>query len=388
MDISEDAAGQLADAALLGAAFEPGGAGSQHHQEACANCGAPLAARYCHVCGQRGHVHRSVLHLIEEFFHGLFHLDGKIIRTAPLLLFRPGALTRRYIEGQRVRFVSPIGMFLFTIFLMFFAVSTIDADQMVRPDIALSAPDPAKLQADISNARQEMSQATGDAAAIGAVEDALQKAQKAVAAKPADARPPSAKPADAAPPSAEPTEDGDDLFSSPLGLDWRALSKKLAKKDDLFSLGGPEVEKRVRASLADPDLLVFKLRSAASEFSFLLVPVSVPFLWLMFLWKRRIYLYDHVIFSLHSLSFMALFVTLVIVGLEVHPMLLGLDFHIGQKFWIWAFLVPPVHMFFHLRGTYRLGSFGALWRTCLLSMIALLVLIFYVFVILMLGLLH
>jgi hypothetical protein len=45
-------------------------------------------------------------------------------------------------------------------------------------------------------------------------------------------------------------------------------------------------------------------------------------------------------------------------------------------------------MFFHLRGTYRLGSFGALWRTCLLSMIALLVLIFYVFVILMLGLLH
>jgi hypothetical protein len=25
--------------------------------------------------------------------------------------------------------------------------------------------------------------------------------------------------------------------------------------------------------------------------------------------------------------------------------------------------VPPVHMFAQLRGTYRLGIFGALWRT-------------------------
>jgi hypothetical protein len=369
MGIGEDAAGQLADAALIGAAFERGGTGSQHHEEACANCGAPLEGRYCHVCGQRGHVHRSVLHLVEEFFHGLFHLDGKIIRTAPLLLFRPGALTRRYLEGQRVRFVSPIGMFLFTIFLMFFAVSTIDADQMVRPDTALPASDRAKLKEDISNAREEMSQAKGDAATIGAVEDALQKAEKAADAKPADAAPPSAKPGD----------DGDDIFDSPLGLDWRAISKKMAKKEHLFSLGGPEVENRVRTSLEDPDLLVFKLRSAASEYSFLLVPASVPFLWLMFLWKRRVYLYDHVIFSLHSLSFMALFATLMIVGLE---------FHLGQRLWIWAFLLPPVHMFFHLRGTYRLGSFGALWRTCFLSMIAILVLICYVFVILMLGLLH
>ena len=380
MTIGEDAAGQLADAALLGAAFERGGTGRQHHDEACGNCGAALEGRYCHMCGQRGHIHRSVLHLIEEFFHGLFHLDGKIIRTAPLLLFRPGALTRRYLEGQRVRFVTPIGMFLFTIFLMFFAVSTIDADQMVHPNTALSEPDRAKLKEDISSARQEISQAKGDAAAIGGVEDALQKAEKAADAKPADARPPSAKPADAVPPSAKPEDDGDDdIFNSPLGLDWRAISKKLARKEHLFSLGGPEVEKRVRTSLEDPDLLVFKLRSAASEYSFLLVPASVPFLWLMFFWKRRVYLFDHVIFSLHSLSFMALFVTLVIVGLE---------FHVAQKVWIWAFLVPPVHMFFHLRGTYRLGSFGALWRTCFLSTIAILVLICYVFVILMLGLLH
>ena len=372
MTIGEDAAGQLADAALLGAAFERGGKGNQHHDGNCANCGAALEGRYCHVCGQRGHVHRSVLHLIEEFFHGLFHLDGKIIRTAPLLLFRPGALTRRYLEGQRVRFVTPIGMFLFTIFLMFFAVATIDADQVVHPEAKMPAADRVQLKKDIEDAQQEVrAHAKGDAAAVGAVENALNNAEKAADAAPTDEnKTETAK---------EEDDDVEHMFDHPLGFDWRAISKKLSRQKTGVTSLGPETEQRIRASLADPDLLVFKLRSAASEYSFMLVPASVPFLWLMFFWKRRVYLFDHVIFSLHSLSFMALFVTLVIVGL---------DFHVAQQVWVWAFLVPPVHMFFHLRGTYRLGTFGALWRTVTLSFIAIIVLICYVSAILLLGLLH
>lgn len=371
MVIGEDAAGQLADAALLGAAFERGGKGSQDHDGTCGNCGAALEGRYCHVCGQRGHVHRSVLHLIEEFFHGLLHLDGKIIRTAPLLLFRPGALTRRYLEGQRVRFVTPIGMFLFTIFLMFFAVATIDADQVVHPEASMPAADRAHLKQDIEDAKQQVKDhVKGDAATLGAVENALDKAEKA-----ADATPTEEKKDD----TANEDDDVEHMFDHPLGFDWRAISKKLSRKKAGTTSLGPETEQRIRASLADPDLLVFKLRSAASEYSFLLVPASVPFLWLMFFWKRRVYLFDHVIFSLHSLSFMALFVTLVIVGLE---------FHVAQQIWFWAFLVPPVHMFFHLRGTYQLGTFGALWRTVMLSFIAIIVLICYVSAILLLGLLH
>lgn len=388
MSIGEDAAGQLVDAALIGASFERGGHGSQHHDEHCQNCGAELAGRFCHACGQRGHVHRSLLHLCEEFFHGLFHLDGKIWRTAPLVLFRPGLLTRRFVEGQRVRFISPIGLFLFSIFLMFFAVATIDASQTPPPgvNINMKPADREKLKEDLAQARQEIDQATGNAEVLGAAKAALDKAEKTADAAPADAKPKDASPPDASPPDAKPKADEDDdgeLFTKPLGFDWRAFSKKLAKKKDIHvGWGGPEATERVRASLNDPDLLVYKLRSAASEYSFLLVPASVPFLWLMFFWKRRVYLYDHVIFSLHSLSFMALFVTLLIVGFE---------FHFVQRLsnWgLWLILIPPVHMFFHLKGTYGIGIFGALWRTFMLSFIAIIVLFCYVVAILMLGLLN
>ena len=49
----------------------------------------------------------------------MFNFEGKIWRTLPMLAWRPGELTRRYIAGERARFVSPVALFLFTVFLMF-----------------------------------------------------------------------------------------------------------------------------------------------------------------------------------------------------------------------------------------------------------------------------
>ena len=40
-----------------------------------------------------------------------------------MLAWRPGELTRRYIDGERARFVSPIALFLFSVFLMFAVLS-------------------------------------------------------------------------------------------------------------------------------------------------------------------------------------------------------------------------------------------------------------------------
>jgi hypothetical protein len=269
---------------------------------------------------------------------------------------------------------------------MFFAVATIDASQTPSSgiNINMKPADREKMKADLDQARQEIDKATGNPEALGAAKAALDKAEKAAETAPPDASPADAKPKDATPPDAKPAEDDDDItFDKPLGFDWRAFSKKLAQKKNIhIGWGGPQATERVRASLNDPDLLVYKLRSAASEYSFMLVPASVPFLWLMFFWKRRVYLYDHVIFSLHSLSFMALFVTLLIVGF---------DLHLIQKLsdWgLWLFFVPPVNMFFHLKGTYGIGVFGALWRTFMLSFIAFIVLCCYVVAILMLGLLN
>ena len=58
-----------------------------------------------------------------------------------MLFWRPGDLTRRYIHGERAKFVSPLALFLFAVFLTFavfnwIAPSEYDANNVVTADSA------------------------------------------------------------------------------------------------------------------------------------------------------------------------------------------------------------------------------------------------------------
>src|SRR5438309_6864438 len=119
-----EAIGDAITGGVLGRAAEPlaGEAGGLAHETICLNCGAELAGPYCHRCGQHAHVHRTLRAFFHDFAHGVLHFEGKIWRTLPMLAWRPGELTRRYIDGQRASFVSPIALFLFCVFLMFAVV--------------------------------------------------------------------------------------------------------------------------------------------------------------------------------------------------------------------------------------------------------------------------
>lgn len=98
---------------------------------ACLNCGAELAGRWCAQCGQRAATPRPTLHgLLHEATHELAHLDGKIIRTVSLLLFKPGALTVEFLEGKRVRSVTPIRIYLLCSLLFFGTLSLLPTRKM------------------------------------------------------------------------------------------------------------------------------------------------------------------------------------------------------------------------------------------------------------------
>lgn len=374
-----DALGQLTDVGLVAASLEPGGKTAGHHATHCANCHAALTGHYCPNCGQRAAVHRSLGHIGEEFFHSFFHFDGKIWRTAPLLFFKPGALTRRYVHGQRVRFVSPMALFFFAIFLMFFAFASVDPTKIVKPQIPADAK--ADIQEGLKDAQANLKEAEGDVESANAGDDKAEKREAAKSLKRAQAALDAAsKVAEAAPADAtNPEAPASDQGPAPDIFDWRATLKELGASKRLDIGGHPEMTARARVSLSDPDLLVYKLKNTASEYSFLLVPMSVPFVWMMFMFRRRFHMYDHVIFVLHSLSFMALFAAAL-------AFLVKLD--LERPFGFWLAVIPPVHVFFHLKGAYTLGAFGAIWRTSFLLIVSILVLAVYLALILVLGLIE
>jgi hypothetical protein len=144
-----EAAGAFATAALAANAIDHPG---ETHAEAalhgkCANCQAPLTGNFCNMCGQSAHIQHSLLHLAEEVVHGVLHFDAKGWRTIPLLVFLPGRLTRRYIDGQRKTYVSPLALFLFMVFLTFFVASF---SQMNVPAQAMAPQTAAERQASLA----------------------------------------------------------------------------------------------------------------------------------------------------------------------------------------------------------------------------------------------
>src|SRR3546814_13426071 len=117
---------------------------------------------------------------------------------------------------------------------------------------------------------------------------------------------------------------------------------------------------------------------SAYKFSWALIPISVPFVALLFLWRRRYKLYDHAIFVIYSLDFM----TPLVIALSLLGAIgLGSDLIAFA-----AMLLPPIHIYRQLRGAYELRRFSALWRTFVLLVFALIALVFFIMLMLGLGL--
>lgn len=278
------AAGDIATGALIASTVEPDASSSQVGHAApalCLDCETRLVGPHCHGCGQSAHVYRSVTAIGHELLHGVFHFEGKAFRTLPLLLFRPGELTRRYVAGERARFVSPLAVFLLNVFLLFATINIIGGNVV---DLNL-------------------------------------------------------------PPEASRT--GAAFQVSKTG--WERLDKGVAKAN------------------ANPGLALYKVQGNAYKYSWLLIPLSTPFVALLFLWRRRFAMYDHAVFVTFSISFMMLLVImrslLGSVGIDDGVLALA------------ATIVPPIHLYRQLRGAYSLRRRSALWRTMALVLFAVVILV-------------
>src|SRR3546814_1885376 len=87
----------------------------------CGNCGSPLLGKYCHACGQpvTGMV-RHFSTILGDFTDTILNWDARLPRTLWPLLARPAFLTREYFAGRRVRYVSPVRLFVTLAIVTFF----------------------------------------------------------------------------------------------------------------------------------------------------------------------------------------------------------------------------------------------------------------------------
>lgn len=316
----------------------------------CLNCGTRLVGAHCHECGQQAHLHRTMGAFLHDLLHGALHFEGKTWKTLPMLVFKPGELTRRYIEGERARFVSPMALFLFSIFLMFAvfqAVGLTTPSDISTPDKVAINIDEARDRAkdDLAETEARLKAMSPDDPGRGKLENDVADARKALEA-----------------------------FSKIDAVRVGNGSKNL----DVNVTGIEAIDKGlVEKWVKHPELMLYKLQSNSYKFSWLLIPLSIPFMWLLFFWKRRFRAYDHAIFVTYSIAFMSmLFIAASVM------MTLG----VAMPVWVTLLgIVPPIHVYKQLRGAYGLSRFSAFWRLCVLSIFIMIVLTLFLQLLLLLG---
>jgi hypothetical protein len=286
----------------------------------CANCQTPLQGPYCYNCGQLAETfERSVWRLFVELFESFFHFDGRLFQTLPKLALRPGKLTRDYLDGKRAFQIPPLRMFLIVILVLFFA-GGLNMHATGKQAVNFNTVTPAaKQKADVARAK-----ALQDLKSTGVNVKSLQ----------------------AIPGS------GDNNIN--IGIDDGKTPASVNKwiRDHLKLIAQNRHE------------FTMLLEERAHWVAIGLLPIAALILGVLFVFQRRFYLFDHLIFTMHSLSFQGLLFSTVFL-LEA--------FNVGALTSVASMLpfLSPVHLFVHMRGTYKTSIFGTLLRMALLWLFSL-----------------
>lgn len=300
----------------------------------CSNCGTELSGPVCHSCGQTADsFHRPVWELLAEIFDGLFGFEGRMWRTIPPLLYRPGHITRQYLSGVRARYVMPFRLYL-TASVLFFLV-VFGATNIASPDV----PSPEEIAVGqeaaavgLEAARQQMeangidtSELDQALAAAEAGQEAMVEAANDPVLRAAQEETWKRNAIDGVRVVLVP-EDYPELVEDFEERSDGRVSDGVIELEEGFSVSvGEDVSDmplEIRRFLANQAISVIndngqmmqrELQTWIPRVMFVLVPVYGLLLAFMHFYKRGYFFYDHMVVSLHFHAFLYLFLLVTMV---------------------------------------------------------------------------
>lgn len=390
----------------------------------CENCGRALLGDYCYACGQpvKGLV-RHFSSIIGDFADSVLNLDTRLPRTLWPLLAKPGFLTTEYFAGRRVRYVSPVRLFVFisivTFFVAQFTVSfgdgTVkfddDGDSISR---ATTVQEVEKIRdqtlAEMAEARRSVAGVPGADTGIRMGEkelrkkakrriEALRKEQAASAASaaaeaetastsaaattapsrsattPTSATAPTAITAPTKPTAASKNDDDEEFDISFNDRPWNAKTNPIAVSwlprfaNNWLNAQAGRVKGNFKRLKEDPNALKDAMLSAVPSTLFILLPLFAVMLKILYVFKRRLYM-EHLIVALHSHAFLCLALLLMFVTIALQNWLApesgflhGVFGWIEALLWLWM----PIYLLIMQKRVYAQGWTMTLIKYCVLG---------------------
>ncbi len=284
----------------------------------------------------------------------LLDLDSRFIRTMKPLLFKPGRLTRDYMEGRRFRYAPPMRLYIFSSIVFFLLAALISSDAVKinfneDKDIVLR-------NADVAAVDQQK------------VEDALNKL------------PPEMR-ADLDTDAIIAESKGEKKTSAGFKVDdiqfndqpWNRETNPVDIKwlpDWLNDRINDEVEEsphKAEQINSNPNLIIDKVFDILPATMFILLPVVALILKFWYLFAKRYYI-EHLIYALHNHAFLFVSLTLVLLASVGESIFTANGHPAAATAMNWSMIVIglwiPVYMLISLRVVYKqnwlltLGKFG------------------------------
>lgn len=324
--------------------------------DACGNCGIRLLGPHCWRCGQpvKGLV-RPLSSWIADILDTLIGYDGRLWKTLTPLLLRPGFLSREYIAGRRVRYVTPVRLFLFLTIALFVAIRL--GTQVTAIDLPTAAPDAA------------------DAARIQNVIDWLPRPERDRVL--ADAL---------SPPLSQPSNLEIHAGDTPQLQGTVEVSWLPDRLNRMLSSARQQMAGNLGRIEREPEAFVKQALSVSPQTLLLILPLFALLLKLLYLFSGRLYL-QHLLVALHSHSFIALALLLIVIAnalAGVSPAWLAAGLHwftIAIALWI------PLDLLLTQKWVYQQGWPMTLAKFAVAGLCYLLLLAFASLLVLLLSLL-
>jgi len=101
----------------------------------CLNCGEQVVGNYCHRCGQYvGEHNQGIWQFVTEFFEEFIRVDSKFLRTIVPLVIKPGFLTKQWVAGKRVRYITPLKLYVSLSAICFLVISLTTHPNVIHVD--------------------------------------------------------------------------------------------------------------------------------------------------------------------------------------------------------------------------------------------------------------
>jgi hypothetical protein len=363
----------------------------------CQNCGEALLGEHCYACGQptKGLV-RHFSSIIGDFMDSVFELDSRILRTLGPLLFKPGYLSDEYFAGRRVRYVSPVRLFVFLSLFAFFAAQlSFDIDNGDGGPIQVVTPgEPgtdgvevtgaggmrlleASTVADVERIRDaalaELTTAREESKGVPGVSIGLDVAEKAIR-NDADRRIAEIEESER---TGKPLavqrdrEDGSISFNgtpwdpeaNPAHIEWLGEGGNARLNAYIGRAQG-----NIKRIQDDPNLLKDAFLSTVPTTLFVLLPLFAVLLKFAYLFKRRLYM-EHLIVALHSHSFLCAGLLLVLFLDALAGWTSGLGWLSASLRFAEVLLLcwMPLYLLLMQKRVYRQGWIMTLLKYCVLG---------------------